>query len=281
MYGCQSEYKGTENGERRMKNTMETIRETRWRLFRLWNFTLIELLVVIAIIAILASMLLPALNKARILANAAQCRSNLKQMGTAFVMYQGDNKEFFPHAVSAGIPWPYKMVVEEKYLTGGSFICPQKKSAYPNHLNLWKNAAKQSAGNSMWLYPDYGYNTIYLGRTYTPTLSSWEAIPARLSEIKHSSQTVAVADSASYSASDPTTGRAAGRYYLCPYYNALDGIAWPTHDGQANVLWVDGHVASVRGLGGGNEIGAKNLYTNVGLGSWLSTQATMNFWDRQ
>jgi prepilin-type N-terminal cleavage/methylation domain-containing protein len=65
----------------------------RWRKF---FFTLIELLVVLAIIALLASMLLPALNKAREKASSITCISNMKQCGNATGMYFNDYNGFIP-----------------------------------------------------------------------------------------------------------------------------------------------------------------------------------------
>ena len=58
-------------------------------------FTLIELLVVIAVIALLLAILMPALSKARELAQGTVCKGNLKNYSLAMLMYLGDNDNKF------------------------------------------------------------------------------------------------------------------------------------------------------------------------------------------
>jgi prepilin-type N-terminal cleavage/methylation domain-containing protein len=117
-------------------------------------FTLIELLVVIAIIAILAAILFPVFAQARAKARQAACLSNMKQLGTAVMMYVQDYDETYPPSqvnipapapANAVMSWPTMIFPYVK--NEGIFVCPDGETALKSVTMPSANAAGTVTAN--------------------------------------------------------------------------------------------------------------------------------------
>lgn len=108
-------------------------------------FTLIELLVVIAIIAILASILLPALNRARDRSKSVKCLSQVRETAAAALFYAQDSGGLIPYYTAYGDVGTWTVVLTSlNYLSRNLLVCPSdaatsasRDQRYYNTYGLW------------------------------------------------------------------------------------------------------------------------------------------------
>lgn len=222
-------------------------------------FTLIELLVVIAIIAILAAMLLPALNRARMMARKAACQSNLKDIGLMFQQYANDYDHVVPPCFiyDPGVRVWVHYLIRAGYLNIPSDIFPDSTDG-----SAAAKAKAQAVGGIITKCPDRPIDT-YLNLPLN--YAGWASTPAyysannkatyyafgTLKKMRYPTMTASIFD-------DPRAAIGA----CVPWVVSLDGNPGDNGDfildekdralgtygdirhGQNNVAFYDGHVAS-------------------------------------
>jgi prepilin-type processing-associated H-X9-DG protein/prepilin-type N-terminal cleavage/methylation domain-containing protein len=232
-------------------------------------FTLVELLVVIGIIGLLVGLLLPALNKARVISRTAYCLSNLRTIGFAMAMYEDEKKGYFPYPVtSQGKPpgasdtvsdetdvWfnaidPYLQRIQTDSSRKG--VAADRTYSRIKQCIVWQDfpdlhgAAGTSEGSLGETARTFKMNAYLRHGDYTePIPATTGSIFAKVTDVRHAENFVLIGDGVSLDFTGDVPNQRDSEDFCMGVNDHVDTYPALRHNGRANILFVDGHAISL------------------------------------